>query len=45
MNEKHTMSTREKIALGISGAIVLGAIAYWIVQIVGVLEILELAYG
>jgi hypothetical protein len=39
------MSTREKIAIAISGAIVLAAVVYWIVQIVDVLAILELAYG
>jgi hypothetical protein len=41
----NTVSTREKIALAVSGAIVLAAVIYWIVQIVGVLEILEMAYG
>jgi hypothetical protein len=39
------MSTREKIAIAVSSAIVLAAIVYWIVQIVGVIELLELAYG
>jgi hypothetical protein len=39
------MSTQEKVAVIVSAAIVLAAIVYWIVQIVGVLEILELAYG
>jgi hypothetical protein len=39
------MSTQEKVAITVSGAIVLAAIVYWIVQIVGVLEILELANG
>lgn len=41
----NTPGAREKIAIGVSAAIVLGAITYWVVQIVGVLEILELAYG
>lgn len=45
MNMKNGMSTQEKISLIVSGAIVLGAIVYWIVQIVGVLEVLEMAYG
>lgn len=45
MNAKNTFSTREKIAIGASAAIVLGAVVYWVVQIAGVLEILELAYG
>jgi len=39
------MSTREKIAIAVSGAIIVGAIVYWIFQIVDVLAILELAYG
>ena len=39
------MSTREKIAIAVSGAIIVAAAVYWIVQIVDVLEILELAYG
>ena len=39
------MSTREKIAIAVSGAIILAAVVYWIVQIVDVLAILELAYG
>jgi hypothetical protein len=39
------MSTREKIAIAVSGAIIVAAIVYWIVQIVDVLAILELAYG
>jgi hypothetical protein len=43
-NDK-SFSTREKIAAAVSGAIILGAIIYWIVQIVGVIEILKLAYG
>lgn len=45
MNANKTISTREKIAIAASAVIVLGAIVYWAVQIVGVLEILELAYG
>jgi hypothetical protein len=39
------MSIREKVAIAISGAIIIAAIVYWIVQIVDVLAILELAYG
>jgi hypothetical protein len=45
MNSEKSFSTREKIAAGVSGAIILGAIIYWIVQIIGVMEILKLAYG
>ena len=39
------MSTREKIAIAVSGAIIVAAAVYWIVQIVDVLELLEMAYG
>ena len=40
IDEQRTdFSTREKVAVGVSGAIILGAIIYWIVQIVGVIEI------
>ena len=45
MNSEKSFSTREKIAVGVSGAIILGAIIYWIVQIIGVMEILKMAYG
>jgi hypothetical protein len=39
------ISTREKVAAVVSGAIILGAVIYWIVQIIGVMEILKLADG
>jgi hypothetical protein len=39
------ISTREKIAAVVSGVIILGALIYWIVQIIGVVELLEMAYG
>jgi hypothetical protein len=45
MTNGTTLSTREKVAAIISGAIIIGAIIYWIVQIIGVMEILKLAYG
>ena len=45
MSKETSLSTREKIAAVVSGAIILGAIIYWIVQIIGVMEILKLAYG
>ena len=45
MSNEKSFSTREKIAVAVSGAIILGAIIYWIVQIIGVMEILEMAYG
>ncbi|HEY0681446.1 MAG TPA: hypothetical protein VGD45_03895 [Steroidobacter sp.] len=45
MNAVATLSTREKIALGVSGAIVLASLVYWLVQISDVIETLRLAYG
>ena len=39
------MNLREKIAAAVSLVIVLTAAVYWIVQIRGVMEMLELAYG
>jgi hypothetical protein len=39
------MSLREKIALAVSGAIVLASVVYWIKQIGDVLEMLRLAHG
>ena len=45
MNTVATSSTREKIALGVSGAILLVTVVYWVVQISDVLETLRLAYG
>ena len=39
------MTTTEKIALASSGVIIAGAVIYWIVQIIGVIEFLQLAYG
>lgn len=39
------LSTREKIALAVSGAIVLASLVYWIVQVSDVIETLKLAYG
>lgn len=38
-------STREKVALAVSGGILLAIVIYWITQIVGVIEMLKLAYG
>jgi type II secretory pathway component PulM len=45
MNTVATLSTREKIALAVSGAIVLVTAVYWVLQISDVLETLRLAYG
>jgi hypothetical protein len=39
------MDIRERIALVVSSAIVLVSTCYWIAQIVGVIEMLRLAYG
>ena len=45
MNTVATLSTREKIALVVSGAIILASIVYWTLQISDVRAALELAYG
>lgn len=45
MNTVTALSTREKIALGVSGAIVLATVVYWLAQIGDVIEELRLAYG
>ena len=45
MNTVATLSTREKIALAVAGAIVLVTAVYWVLQISDVLETLRLAYG
>ena len=39
------MSTQEKVALSVSAVIVVATVIYWITQIVGAIEMLELAYG
>lgn len=45
MNTVANLSTREKIALGVSGAIVLASLIYWLVQVSDVIATLKLAYG
>jgi hypothetical protein len=45
MNDKQKMSTREFVSAIISGAIVLGAVIYWIIQVQGVLESFKLEGG
>lgn len=45
MNTVAALSTREKIALGVSGAIVLVSVIYWLVQVSDVIETLKMAYG
>ena len=44
MSDKQS-KLQETIAAVVSGAIVLGAIIYWIVQISGVMEMMRLANG
>jgi len=39
------LSTREKIAVAVSAAILLAAAVYWTVQVLDVVETLKLAYG
>ena len=39
------LSTQEKIAVGVSTAILLAAAVYWILQILDVIATLKLAYG
>jgi len=45
MGKEKSIGTREKIAAVVSAAIILTLVAYWIVQIDGVMEMLELANG
>jgi hypothetical protein len=40
-----TLSTREKIAAGVSAAIVLVTVVYWLLQIKDVIATLRMAYG
>ncbi len=39
------LSKREKIALVVSGAIVLASVVYWVFQIRDVISALKMAYG
>jgi hypothetical protein len=39
------LSTQEKVAVGVSTAILLAAAVYWTVQILDVIATLKLAYG
>jgi hypothetical protein len=45
MNAIAALSTREKIALAVSGAILVVTAVYWIAQISDVIATLKLAYG
>lgn len=42
---KKRMTTREIVALGSSLLIIIVAVVYWGIQIDGVMEMLEMAYG
>jgi hypothetical protein len=45
MNEARKLSTQEKVAVATAAGILVATVIYWIVQIVGVIEMLKLAYG
>jgi hypothetical protein len=45
MNSPRKLSPREKVAAGVSGSILVAIVIYWITQIIGVMEMLKLAYG
>jgi len=45
MNEQGKLTTREKVALGSAIVILVSTGIYWVTQIVGVIEMLKLAYG
>jgi len=45
MTTPKKMSTRELVSAIISGAIVLTAVVYWIIQIQGVMEMFKLESG
>jgi hypothetical protein len=45
VNEQPKLSTREKVAAGVSAVVVIAIVIYWITQIAGVIEMLKLAYG
>jgi|GEM_PF-4237037 hypothetical protein len=45
MNTERKPTTQEKIAIAVSGGILLAVVIYWITQIFGVIEMLRLAYG
>lgn len=43
--KKKKMDVREKVTLTVSLVVVLTAIIYWSIQVGGVMEMLEMAYG
>ncbi|MCP5358885.1 MAG: hypothetical protein H7A06_12135 [Pseudomonadales bacterium] len=44
-DNKKKMDGREKVTLAVSLAVVLTAVIYWSIQVSGVMEMLEMAYG
>jgi hypothetical protein len=45
MTDPKQTGTIEKVAAVSAGAIIISAVVYWTIQVVGMLEFLELAYG
>jgi|GEM_PF-2147941 hypothetical protein len=45
MTKTSTLDNRERAALIISGSVLVVTAIYWITQILGVIEMLKLAYG
>jgi len=45
MTSPKTFDTREKIALTVGTVILVVSVIYWVNQILGVMEMLKLAYG
>lgn len=45
MNDKESLSIKEKIAIASSTVIIVGVVIYWGFQVQNVMELLELAYG
>ena len=45
MNEQPRFGLREKIAIALSGAIVVASIVYWVLQVIDVIDTLKMAYG
>lgn len=43
--KKIEMDKRQVVSLGISSVIIIIALVYWAIQIDGVMEMLEMAYG
>lgn len=45
MTESRQAGVIEKVAAVSASAIIIAAVVYWAIQIIGVMEFLELAYG